>query len=176
MWKNDDFRLKQIAILNNPGYKKKMSSALKKTWENEEHRKKVFASINSPESKKKHRENSKIARNRPETERKRIESLIRNGHIKPFFLINDTGVLFYVESCAKWSKKHKLGRPGIEQLKDGKRAQYKGYKLYMSPEAVSKENQKFFNTSKSADLHVIKPDKYLFILSDRAYRENMIKN
>ena len=175
MWADPIFKAKKTAIRNSPEYKKNMSIAIKKTWENEEYRKKVIASMNSPESKKKKCKNAKIARNHPETKRKLTESQIKNGQVKPFFLINNIGILFYVESITQWSRKHKLNALGIAQLKDGKRAQYKGYKLYMSPEAVSKENQKFFNTSKSADLHVIKPDKYLFILSDRAYRENMIK-
>lgn len=159
----------------NPQNREKMSINRKKLWENDEYRKKIINSINSPKSRKQHLENFKLAFKRPETKRKLNESRIRNGQIKPFFLINEAGTIIYIENYSKWSKEHKFQTDYIKEIRDGRRAQHKGYKLFISPQSVSIENQKFFNISKMANLYVINCDKHLYILSDKTYRENAMR-
>lgn len=166
-WSDPVFKAERKIIYNSPEHKEKISIAVKKTLE--------IKLRDNPEFKKTQLENLKRAINRPEIKRKAKESKIKRGEIKPFFLISNTGTIFYIESFKLWLKEHKLGPIGISEVRDGKKLEHKGYRLHISPEVISKENQKFFNISKMANLYVINCDKHLYILSDKTYRENAMR-
>lgn len=142
-------------------FKKRVSERSKAFYSNPENRRKISEKMkiiqNDPEFKRKQCIRNKEIANRPDvkskiiekrrdkhvftekSKKKMIESMKNNGHIKPFYLKDSFGIVYYVEFVSKWAKENKIRIVDLIKLRDGKISEYKGYRLYKSVEQTKLE-------------------------------------
>ena len=142
-------------------FKKRISEWSKAFHSNPENRRRISEKMkiiqNETEFKRKQCIRNKEIANRPDvklkiiekrmnkqtftenSKKKMIESMKNNGCIKPFYLKDSFGVIYYVEFISKWAKENKIRIVDLIKLRDGKIQEYKGYRLYKSVDQTKLE-------------------------------------
>lgn len=145
----------------NEEFKKRISEWSKAFYSNPENRRRMSEKMkiiqNEPEFKRKQCIRNKEIANRPDvklkiiekrmnkqvftenSKKKMIESMKNNGQIKPFYLKDSFGIIYYVEFISKWAKENKIRIVDLIKLRDGKIPEYRGYRLYKSVDQTKLE-------------------------------------